>query len=72
MSDKPLCKNCEYWGGSKVLNKRFCLAPLAEGQTFVSFSGYSSAFDGCSRYVKKKGKETKTCLAAYTRGRGYW
>ena len=56
-NNKPLCKNCKYWRGSSVGDKRRCLSPLTGGQTYVGMPGYSSALDGCSRYEKqiKKG-----------------
>lgn len=58
MNDKPLCKNCEYWRGNRIGDKRRCLSPLADGRTYVSIPDYTASLDGCSRYKTriKKGE----------------
>lgn len=51
--DQKICGNCGYWGDERTKlpgGKRSCHAPLAEGETYASLTGYSKENDTCSRW----------------------
>jgi len=54
-----ICSTFKYWKGTPTLNKKKCLCPLTEGETFVNWEGITLPTDSCSRWCEDTPKECK-------------